>query len=160
MRRVLRILGTLLIVAGLGTVAWAGLVWQWQDPFTALYTHFQQNRLASSYERRFAAYHPHTSSRPLAAARREAAAQEQSVDEHGCQHGHCEHGELPLRAGCAEVQLPCRVRGDDGEGDQDRVDRQKLGDEGRSAHVGVQTPYRRPCGRPIPLVSSSRRSGP
>jgi sortase A len=73
MRRVLRILGTLLIVAGLGTVAWAGLVWQWQDPFTALYTHFQQNRLASSYERRFAAYHPHTSSRQLAAARREVA---------------------------------------------------------------------------------------
>jgi len=73
MRRVLRILGTLLIVAGLGTVAWAGLVWQWQDPFTALYTHFQQNRLASSYEQRFATYRPHTSSRQLAAARREVA---------------------------------------------------------------------------------------
>src|SRR5437867_2936520 len=33
-----RVLGTLLIVTGLGAVAWALVVWQWQDPFTWLYT--------------------------------------------------------------------------------------------------------------------------
>jgi sortase A len=36
---------------------WVVVVWQWQDPFTALYTHWKQHQLAKSYERRFAAYH-------------------------------------------------------------------------------------------------------
>ena len=40
------------------------LVWQWQDPFTALYTHWQQHQLAQSLDREFAAY------RPVAPARR------------------------------------------------------------------------------------------
>ena len=35
MKRFLRILGTLMIVVGVGALAWAFTVWQWQDPFTA-----------------------------------------------------------------------------------------------------------------------------
>src|SRR5258705_9189110 len=53
-----RILGILLIVAGVLTLTWVVVVWQWQDPFTAIYTHIQQSRLSHSYERRVAADHP------------------------------------------------------------------------------------------------------
>jgi len=58
MRRAARLAGTALIVAGLLTLGWAVLVWQWQDPFTALYTHVQQDRLSKQLDRRFAAFHP------------------------------------------------------------------------------------------------------
>ena len=44
MRRGLRLLGTVLVVCGFGAVAWAVVVWRWQDPFTALYTKIQQHR--------------------------------------------------------------------------------------------------------------------
>jgi len=70
MRRAIRAVGTLMIVAGVLTLAWAMLVWRWQDPFTALYTHWQQQKLASAYDKRFAAYHPHVRSRDLAAVQR------------------------------------------------------------------------------------------
>jgi sortase A len=73
MRRALRLLGTLMIVGGLLTLGWALLVWRWQDPFTAVYTHWQQNRLASTFERRFEAYRPHVRSRDLAAVEQEVA---------------------------------------------------------------------------------------
>ena len=76
MRSAGRILGLLLIVAGVLTLAWVVLVWRWQDPFTALYTHFQQNRLAHSYERRVHAYHPKpTHGKDLAAVRVQIAAE-------------------------------------------------------------------------------------
>jgi sortase A len=58
MRRTVRITGTLLIGAGVLGLAWALLVWQWQDPITALYTTYQQHRLAESYDHAFAAYRP------------------------------------------------------------------------------------------------------
>ena len=58
MKRFLRIAGTLLAGAGLLAVAWALTVWQWQDPFTALYTSHQQQRLAAAYEHSEAAYVP------------------------------------------------------------------------------------------------------
>ena len=57
MHRGRRILGTLLIGAGVLTLAWAVAVWQWQDPFTALYTHWQQHNLAQNLDREFAAFH-------------------------------------------------------------------------------------------------------
>jgi sortase A len=57
LKRSVRIAGTGLIVAGLLTLAWVVVVWRWQDPFTALYTHWKQHQLARSYERRFAGYH-------------------------------------------------------------------------------------------------------
>lgn len=58
MRRLSRIAGTLLVVAGLGMLAWVLVVWRWQDPFTALYTHWKQHQLSQAYERRFSAYEP------------------------------------------------------------------------------------------------------
>jgi sortase A len=56
MRRLLRVLGTLLVLGGTLTLVWVVVVWQWQDPFTAIYTHFQQSRLAHAYERRASAF--------------------------------------------------------------------------------------------------------
>jgi sortase A len=37
---------------------WVIVVWQWQDPFTAIYTHIQQTRLEHRYERSAKAFHP------------------------------------------------------------------------------------------------------
>jgi sortase A len=73
MRRSIRILGTLMMLGGALTLAWALLVWRWQDPFSALYTHFQQGRLASAYDKRAAAFKPHTGTHDLAVLRREVA---------------------------------------------------------------------------------------
>ena len=56
MRRTLRITGTVLIAAGALTLVWALVVWQWQDPFTALYTKWKQHQLASQYDKRVAAF--------------------------------------------------------------------------------------------------------
>ena len=58
MRKLIRIIGALLIAAGVLVGVWVILVWQWQDPFTALYTHFEQQHLARAYQRRVAAYRP------------------------------------------------------------------------------------------------------
>ena len=52
MRGRVHLLGTLLAVAGALTLVWALLVWQWQDPFTALYTTWKQHQLASQYDKR------------------------------------------------------------------------------------------------------------
>jgi sortase A len=73
MRRAIRAVGTLMIVAGVLTLGWAILVWRWQDPFTALYTHWQQQKLVSAYDERFAAYRPQVRARGLAAVQREIA---------------------------------------------------------------------------------------
>lgn len=53
MRRFVRILGTLMIIAGVGTLAWAVAVWQWQDPFTAVLTGLEQRELDQDLERTF-----------------------------------------------------------------------------------------------------------
>jgi sortase A len=58
MRRAARITGAVMIVAGVLTLGWAVVVWRWEDPFTALYTHWQQGKLASSLDRQFETYHP------------------------------------------------------------------------------------------------------
>ena len=50
MRRTLRITGTVLVALGVLGLAWSVVVWRWQDPFTALYTHWQQGKLAHQYE--------------------------------------------------------------------------------------------------------------
>lgn len=52
MRRAIRLFGTLMIVAGAATLGWALLVWQWQDPFTALFEWREQSRLAERYDAR------------------------------------------------------------------------------------------------------------
>jgi len=64
MRRWVRLLGTVLVVAGVLMLVWALVVWQWQDPFTALYTKWRQHQLAAQYEKRvraFSAPIPHAS---------------------------------------------------------------------------------------------------
>jgi sortase A len=73
MRKASRILGTLLIVAGVLTLGWVVLVWRWEDPFTAAYTHFQQSRLASTYDKQAAAYRPHVTRGNLASVQRQIA---------------------------------------------------------------------------------------
>jgi sortase A len=78
MRRAARILGTLLVILGVGTLAWTITVWQWQDPFTALYTRYEQHQLAQRLKTQFAQYatpaHPiGTGGQALAAERRAVA---------------------------------------------------------------------------------------
>jgi len=51
MRRLARIAGTLMIVAGVGAIAWAFTVWKWEDPFTAALNYFDQRQLAQSFDR-------------------------------------------------------------------------------------------------------------
>ena len=58
MRQASRISGAHLIGAGVLGLAWALVVWQWQDPITALYTTYQQHKLAESFEATVAAYKP------------------------------------------------------------------------------------------------------
>jgi sortase A len=75
MRRFVRILGTVLTAAGILTLFWAFLVWQWQDPFTALYTKWKQHQLSSQYDKRVAAFHSNGfAGATLAAERRTIAA--------------------------------------------------------------------------------------
>jgi sortase A len=72
MRRTARIAGAALIAAGVLTLAWTLVVWRWQDPFTALYTHWEQRGLARQLDRELAQF------RPLRAGHN-LAAEEQSV---------------------------------------------------------------------------------
>jgi sortase A len=50
-RRGLRIIGTLLIGAGALGLVWVLVVWRWQDPFTALYTMWEQHQLSGELNR-------------------------------------------------------------------------------------------------------------
>ena len=56
MRRPLRILGTLMIVGGLLTLAWAFVTWRWEDPVTSLYTTYEQRGLTDELDERFDLY--------------------------------------------------------------------------------------------------------
>jgi sortase A len=67
------LLGTLLAVAGVLTLLWSLLVWQWQDPFTALYTKWKQHQLASQYEKRTQSFEPSISGVTVAAERESIA---------------------------------------------------------------------------------------
>jgi sortase A len=58
MRRAIRIAGTVLMGSGVCLLLWAVVVWRWQDPFTALYTLYQQHRLSARYDQRLTAYAP------------------------------------------------------------------------------------------------------
>jgi sortase A len=70
MRRAARTTGALLIVAGVLTLAWAVCVWRWQDPVTALYTHWQQQKLAHALQAEERSFRPATTGGDLAAERR------------------------------------------------------------------------------------------
>jgi sortase A len=72
-----RLLSRILIGVGVLVLGWGILVWQWQDPFTALYTKWQQHELAHQLNEELAAVQPSASLRGLAAAaQREAVAAE------------------------------------------------------------------------------------
>ena len=73
MRRAARTTGTLLITAGVLTLAWAICVWRWQDPVTALYTHWQQHQLAQKLNALEQAFRPADAGGNLAAERRSIA---------------------------------------------------------------------------------------
>jgi sortase A len=75
MRRRVHLLGTLLAVSGALTLVWALLVWQWQDPFTALYTTWKQHQLATQYDKRARSFTT-TISGPTVTAERESIARE------------------------------------------------------------------------------------
>jgi sortase A len=75
MRRRVHLLGTILAVAGVLTLGWALLVWQWQDPFTALYTTWKQHQLASQYDKRARSFTT-TISGPTVKAERASIARE------------------------------------------------------------------------------------
>jgi sortase A len=51
-------LGTLLLVVGIGVLAWAATVYLWKDPFTTAYTAYEQRRLESNLERQFESWRP------------------------------------------------------------------------------------------------------
>jgi len=56
MRRLARAAGLVFAGVGVLTLVWALVVWKWQDPFTALYTTWQQHRLESQLNHEFQAY--------------------------------------------------------------------------------------------------------
>jgi sortase A len=58
LRRLTRVLGTMLIVTGVLSLAWAFLIWRWQDPFTAMYTAYQQRELRTQYQHQLEDFHP------------------------------------------------------------------------------------------------------
>jgi len=58
LRRLTRVLGTMLIAAGVLSLAWAFLIWRWQDPFTAMYTSYQQRELRTQYQHQLEDFHP------------------------------------------------------------------------------------------------------
>ncbi len=58
MRRAARIFGTALIAAGVLGLIWVVVVWRWQDPFTALYTHWQQQKLSHQLDHELQVFKP------------------------------------------------------------------------------------------------------
>ena len=48
--RATRWLGTLLVLGGIALLGWSFVVWKWEDPFTALYTAYEQRQLDSRLE--------------------------------------------------------------------------------------------------------------
>ena len=68
--RLARVAGTLLIALGVGFVGWVLLVWQWQDPFTLLYTKYEQRQLARKYDEQARRFTATETVRPKAGASR------------------------------------------------------------------------------------------
>jgi sortase A len=56
-------------VSGVLALGWGVLVWRWQDPFTALYTTYEQHELSNAYDVRVRRFRPAPVPRPVAAAR-------------------------------------------------------------------------------------------
>lgn len=56
LRRLVRTLSTLLVLAGLALLGWAVVVWQWQDPFTYILMQRDQRALSERYDKRLETY--------------------------------------------------------------------------------------------------------
>ena len=56
MRRFARISGVVLAALGVLALVWVVVVWRWQDPFTGLYTRWQQHNLAQQLQQEFATH--------------------------------------------------------------------------------------------------------
>ena len=54
MRRFARISGIALAAVGALVLVWVIVVWRWQDPFTGLYTRWEQHKLAQQLQHEFA----------------------------------------------------------------------------------------------------------
>lgn len=61
--RARRILAGVMISAGLLGLAWTVIVWRWQDPFTALYTTWEQRGLGHQYDRLLRSWKPPVTAR-------------------------------------------------------------------------------------------------
>jgi sortase A len=74
-RRAVRRLGTALVVVGVLVFAWTFVVWRWEDPFTALYTHYEQHRLSGQYKKLAKSFHapPIKKGVPIAVEERQVA---------------------------------------------------------------------------------------
>jgi len=51
-------LGTLILVIGLGVLAWSATVYLWKDPFTTAYTAYEQRRLETKLDQQFEQWSP------------------------------------------------------------------------------------------------------
>ena len=76
------------MAAGALTLIWATVVWRWEDPFTALYTMYEQHELAHAYDEK---------SEPVPDHDVAASRQARSTDENGEEAGH-PAGAPPSRA--------------------------------------------------------------
>lgn len=72
----MRILSRLLIGTGVLLLVWVVAVWRWQDPFTALYTHWEQQKLSHALDHEFAAFNASDTRGLALAAERNAIASE------------------------------------------------------------------------------------
>src|SRR5205809_6348617 len=71
MKRTLRGLAVVLTTAGLLVLGWTVTVWLWQDPFTAIYTHYEQAKLAGSLQRQIDSFPTRTRGGEVPVAREE-----------------------------------------------------------------------------------------
>ena len=73
-RRARRVAANVVLVIGVGVLVWTFVVWQWNDPFTSLYTRWEQHKLAATHEKIVKEYTPKRSI-PASATPQEEAAQ-------------------------------------------------------------------------------------
>jgi len=74
LRRTRRFVGNIVLVVGVGVLLWTFVVWQWNDPFTSLYTRWQQHKLTATHALIVEQYKPKRPIPASATPRQEAAA--------------------------------------------------------------------------------------
>jgi sortase A len=72
-RRARRVAANVVLVIGVGVLVWTFVVWQWNDPFTSLYTRWEQHKLAATHDEIVKRYTPKRSIPPSATPQEEAA---------------------------------------------------------------------------------------